>query len=193
MNGLVQTADELRRMSAAELVEVFEDSLTNRLREQAGEARLKHGGLRPGNLETFLADRDCVRFPTRLVLEYGEMGLHQFAQPEPDVRQSGGIMLYLRPAIGMRPDLLALAVSYMIPVINYGNLAGDEHCLAYGAVLLDLDPETYYERICGLAGFVGAEELPADDPDAHVPEQNAERPPATTTTGASCGSGCSCH
>ena len=193
MNGLVQTADELRRMSAAELVEVFEDSLTNRLREQAGEARFKHGGLRPGNLETFLADRDCVRFPTRLVLEYGEMGLHQFAQPEPDVRQTGGIMLYLRPALGMRPELLALAVSYMIPVINYGNLAGDEHCLAYGAVLLDLDPETYYERICGLAGFVGAEELPADDPDAHVPEQNAERPPATTTTGASCGSGCSCH
>ncbi len=193
MNGLVQTADELRRMSAAELVEVFEDSLTNRLREQAGEARLKHGGLRPGNFETFLADRDCVRFPTRLVLEYGEMGLHQFAQPEPDVRQSGGIMLYLRPALGQRPDLLALAVSYMIPVINYGNLAGDGHCLAYGAVLMDLDPEIYYERICGLAGFVGAEELPADDPDAHVPEQNAERPPATTTTGASCGSGCSCH
>ncbi len=192
MNGLVQTADELRRMSEAELVEVFEDSLTNRLREQAGEARLKHGGLRLGNLETFLADRDCVRFPTRLVLEYGEMGLHQFAQPEPDVRQSGGIMLYLRPAIGMRPDLLALAVSYMIPVINYGNLAGDEHCLAYGAVLLDLDPETYYERICGLAGFVGAGELHADDPAAHVPEQNAERPPATPN-GAGCGSGCSCH
>jgi len=167
MNSLLQTADELRRMSAAELADVFTDSLTFRLREQAEAARVRHGGLHPGNLETFLGDRDCVRFPTRLVLECGEMGLHQFAQPEPDVRVPGGIMLYLRPVLGQRPDLLVRAVSYVIPVINYGDLVSDAHCLEYGAVLQNVERETYYERICQLAEFVGAETIEVHDPRAH--------------------------
>lgn len=189
MNGLLQTADELRRMSEAELVEVFEDSLTNRLRDQAAEALERHGKLGPGRLETFLDDRDTVRFPTRLVLEFGpEMGLHQFAQPEPDVRNHGGVMLYLRPILGQRPDLLALAVSYMIPVINYGKIVSDEHCLEYGSALMGLDKETYYQRICEVAGFVGAEPLDTDDPKAHV----ADDDPAPVPSGG-CGSGCGCH
>jgi len=187
MNDLLQTADELRRMSDAELAGVFDDSLTNRLREQAVEARQKHGGLRPGNLESFLGDRDCVRHPTRLVLEYGEMGTHQFAQPEQDVRNPGGIMLYLRPVLGRRPDLLVLAVSYMIPVINYGAVITDAHCLEYGSTLMGLEREEYYRRVCELADFVGAESLAADDPRAHASGQD----PATSADG--CAGNCSCH
>jgi len=189
MNGLLQTADELRRMSEAELVEVFEDSLTNRLRDQAAEAIERHGKFGPGKLETFLNDRDTVRFPTRLVLEFGpEMALHQFAQPEPDVRNHGGVMLYLRPILGQRPDLLAFAVSYMIPVINYGKIVSDEHCLEYGSVLLGLDKETYYQRICEVAEFAGAESLNANDPRAHIVEAD----PISAGSGG-CGSGCGCH
>ena len=190
MNELLQTADELRRMSEAELVEVFEDSLTNRLRDQADEALERHERFGPGNLETFLNDRDSVRFPTRLVLEFGpEMATHQFAQPEPDIRNPGGVMLYLRPILGQRPDLIALAVSYMIPVINYGKIVNDTHCLEYGSRLMRMDKETYYGRICELAEFVGAEQLDANDPRAHVVEEDK---PATAGSGG-CGSGCGCH
>lgn len=183
MNGLLQTADELRKMSEAELVEVFEDSLTSRLRDQAGEALERHGRFGPGTLETFLSDSDTVRYPTRLVLEFSaELGMHQFAQPEPDIRNAGGIMLCIRPVLGQRPDLLAFAVSYMIPVINYGKIIDDEHCLEYGRVLTGLDKETYYQRICEVAEFVGASELSVDDPKAHV----AEDEPATQSTGCGC-------
>ena len=186
MNELLQTVDELRRMSTAELAQVAEDGLMGRLREQAGEARLRHGGLRPSNLETFLSDRDCVRYPTRLVLEYGEMGMHQFAQPEPDIRNPGGIMLYLRPSLGRRPDLMALAISYMIPVINYRDAVGDEHCLSYGSQLMGLDEETYYLRICDVADFVGAEQRIPDDPGNPFSD-----PSHATNTGlaAHCGHG----
>ncbi len=190
MNGLLQTADELRKMSEAELVEVFEDSLTSRLRDQAGEALERHGKFGPGNLETFLSDSDSVRYPTRLVLEFSaELGMHQFAQPEQDIQNPGGIMLCLRPVLGKRPDLLAFAVSYMIPVINYGKIIGDEHCLEYGSALMGLDKETYYQRICEVAEFVGAEALSVDDPNAHVVEDESSE----TQTGGSCGSGCGCH
>jgi hypothetical protein len=189
MNGLLQTADELRKMSEAELVEVFEDSLASRLSDQAGEALERHGKFGPGNMEAFLNDPDTLRYPTRLVLEFSaELGLHQFAQPEQDIQNPGGIMLCIRPVLGKRPDLLALAVSYMIPVINYGKIIGDEHCLVYGSVLVGLDKDTYYQRICEVAEFVGADALSVDDPKAHVVEDESQ-----TQSSGSCGSGCSCH
>jgi len=181
MNELLQTVEELRQMSATELTKLGEDSLMDHLRHQATEARGRHGGLGPKNIETFLDDRDCVRYPTRLVLEFGEMSPHQFAQPDRDFRSNHpeARVIYLRPILGNRPDLIALAVSYMIPVINYGQIITDEHCLEYGAHLLGLTTEDYYNCICELADFVGAEFCAAED-----------QPPAT---GGCCSGGCSCH
>ncbi len=185
MNALLETVDELRKMSESELTSVGEASLLERLRDQAEATRLKHGPLSPGNLETILSDGACVRYPTRLVLEFGEMGLHQFAQPELDHRDSSGRgrVLYLRPVLGKRPDLISQAVSYMIPVINYGRMVTDLHCIAYGAVLMGLDEETYYQAICGLADFVGAENLLPDGSEPALPEGSS----------GGCGSGgCGC-
>ena len=187
MNDLLQTVDELRRMSAAELTQVGEDSLKTRLREQALEALDRHGRFSPGNLETVLNDRDTVRHPTRLVLEFGEMGMHQFAQPEKDIRNPGGVMLYLRPTLGKRPDLICLAVSYMIPLINYGPIISDEHAIEYGSTLMNMGRDEYYAAICEMADFSGARALTADDPDAHQAAP-ADQPRHS----CSCGGGGSC-
>jgi len=46
---------------------------------------------------------------------------------------------------------------YMIPLINYGDIITDEHCLLYGATLLGMMEEEFYQAICRLAEFVGAE------------------------------------
>ncbi len=165
MDNLLNTVDELRRMSASELADAGEDSLKLRLKEQGQEARDKHGILSPSNLETILSDPDCVRYPTRLVLEFGEMAMHQFAHPDIDIRDETGRgrVIYLRPILGKRPDLLALAVSYMIPVINYGDqMIGDEHCQVYGASIMGMSEDVYYQAICELADYVGAEERMAD-------------------------------
>jgi hypothetical protein len=141
------------------------------LRHQAAESRARHEGLRPGNLESFLADRDCVRYPTRLALELGDMNPHQFAQPDRDYRSDDpeARILYLRPVLGKRPDLIALAVSYMIPVLNYGAIITDEHCIEYGSTLMGLDSETYYKRVCDLADFVGAEFRTTDEGEEPAP------------------------
>lgn len=172
-------------MSEAELTKLGEDSLLTHLQHQAAEARARHGGLRPGNLDTFLNDRDCLRYPTRLVLEFGEMSMHQFAQPDRDYRsdQPEARVLYLRPILGKRPDFIALAVSYMIPVLNYGQVITDEHCIEYGAALMGLDTDTYYQHICELADFVGAEVLMEDEEPQPVPQEGG---------GCGCG-GCTCH
>lgn len=158
MENLLQTVDEIRRMSETDLAQVAEDGLTTRLREQGEAGQLLYGGLKPSNLGTFLEDRNHVRRPTRLVMELGEMGMHQFAQPASDIRSPGGMMLYLRPVLGKRPDYLVRAVAYMIPVINYGEIIGDEHCITYGAALFAESKDQFYGSICTLADWVGAVE-----------------------------------
>lgn len=158
-----KSSEELRRMSEAELTQLGQESLMNRLQEQALEARAKHGSLSSDNLETFLKDDDCIRHPTRLVWEEGEIGTHQFAHPAPDYENPGGCVLYVRPCLAKRSELLALAVSYMIPTINYGEIINDEHCLEYGSTLQGMDKEEYYRAICEMADFTGAEKLNADE------------------------------
>lgn len=150
----------LRSLSAEQLVRLGEESLRAHLLAQAVVAHQKHGPLTFPKLEALLHDPECTRHPTRLVYEFGEMALHQFAQPDIDWRNTGldGRVLYLRPLLRDRPDLAVLAVAYMIPLINYGDIITDQHCLGYGATLLGLMEGEFYTAICGLADFVGAEQ-----------------------------------
>ena len=155
------TTSDLRKLSAAELEQLGQDSLRDHILAQAVVAHQKHGPLTADKLDALLNDPDCLRHPVRLVFEFGEMAMHQFAQPDVDWRniEHDGRVLYVRPLLRDRPDLLPLAVAYMIPLINYGDIISDEHCLRYGATLLGLMEAEYYQQLCALADFLGAETL----------------------------------
>jgi len=136
-----------------------EEALLAHLVSKACEARDAYGGIHAGNLEALLQDRRFVRHPTRIVYERGEMAAHQFAHAAPDWREEGGWIIHLLPALRTMPGLAPHAAAYMIPVINYGeDVVDDEHCLAYGAALLAVGVEEYYDLLCRLADEVGAEE-----------------------------------
>ncbi len=159
MNAATDPIADLRRMSAAELEKLGQDSLRDHILAQAVVAHQKHGPLTFDKLDRLLNDPECVRHPTRLVFEFGEMAMHQFAQPDIDWRnqENDGRVLYMRPLLRERHDLVVLAVAYMIPLINYGDIISDEHCLPYGAALLGLMEVEYYQQMCALADLVGAE------------------------------------
>ncbi len=159
MSTVVDNAHELRKLSPAELEKLGQDSLREHLLAQAVVAHQKHGPVTADKLEALLHDPDCLRYPVRLVFEFGEMAMHQFAQPDIDWRnrEQDGRVLYVRPLLHDRPELLPLAVAYMIPLINYGDIIGDDHCLRYGAALLGMMEGEYYEKLCALTDFLGAE------------------------------------
>jgi len=150
---------DIRKMSSAELEQLGQQSLREHLLAQGVVAHEKHSPLSADKLYALLHDPDCLRYPVRLVYEFGEMAMHQFAQPDVDWRnrEQDGRLLYLRPILNDRPDLVVLAVAYMIPLINYGDIITDEHCVAYGATLLGMMENEFYQAICGLADFAGAE------------------------------------
>ncbi|MFO1497231.1 MAG: hypothetical protein U1G07_02345 [Verrucomicrobiota bacterium] len=156
---MLTRADEIRRLSAVELEHLGQQSLCDHLVAQAVVAHQKYAPLTADKLEALLHDADVVRHPVRLVFEFGAMALHQFAQPDIDWRntQLDGRTLYLRPLLRTCPDLLPLAVAYMIPLINYGEVISDAHCLSYGATLLGLVEEDFYNQVCKMSDLVGAE------------------------------------
>jgi hypothetical protein len=162
MTTSTQTAD-LRKLSPAELEQLGQQSLRDHLIAQAIVAHQKHGPLTADKLDALLHDPACLRHPVRLVFEFGEMAMHQFAQPDMDWRnpEQDGRVLYVRPLLRDRRDLLPLAVAYMIPLINYGDIITDDHCLAYGATLLGMMEDDYYQQLCELAAFLGVETRPA--------------------------------
>jgi hypothetical protein len=156
------TAADLRALSAEELARLGDEALRGHLLAQAQVAHRKHAPLDSRSLEALLGDPDCLRHPLRIVFEFGDMALHQFAQPGPDWRDptGDGRVLYLRPMLRNQPRRIALAVAYMIPVVNYGAIVGDDHCLLYGATLLGMTEDEFYRELCELADWLGAENRP---------------------------------
>jgi hypothetical protein len=150
---------DLRRLSTAELARRGERSLRDHLCSLAIVASQKHGPITCDKLDALLQDFDCLRYPVRLVYEFGEMAAHQFAQPDNDWQNTSqdGRVLYLRPLLRERRDLVPLAVAYMIPLINYGDIIADDHCLLYGAALLGMTEDEFYRQLCSLADWAGAE------------------------------------
>lgn len=156
---MTESGADLRRLSPEQLEQLGQDSLREHLLAQAVVAHQKHGPIRFEKLAALLHDPACLRYPVRLVYEFGGMAIHQFAQPDLDYRspEQNGRVLYLRPALRDHPEQVVLAVAYMIPLINYGRIISDAHCLAYGATLLGKTEDEFYREVCALADQVGAE------------------------------------
>ena len=180
---------ELRRLPSEELEQVGQRSLRDHLVAQAEVARAKHSALDAAGLAALLQDPACVRHPVRLVFEFGEMAMHQFGQPDLDWRnrEQDGRVIYLRPMLRDRPELVVLAVAYLLPVVNYGDVVTDDHCVDYGATLLGLAPDEFYRRVCELAAAVGAEERVAGTAAGEPVRLAAPVPKTGPACGGTCG------
>ncbi len=159
---------KFRALSPEAQIKEGEDSLLAHILERASVAHVRYPNLGMDTVDTFLSDRDCLRYPTRYVYEFGaEMAPHQFAQPEPDFRSddSQALVIYLRPPLRERPEYALLAIAYMIPLINYGEVIRDEHCLVYAAALLGMTEDKCYESLMGLAQYCECEVMYPDNSD----------------------------
>lgn len=149
----LDTGSQLRALGGAELARLGEDSLRTHLVDMAIAAHCRYAPLSGTSMDAFLNDRNHVRYPVDLVYEIGTMAAHQFAQPE---ISDGRCQLFLHPSLEKREADSALAVVYFVPVINYGKLIKDDHCLLYGATVSGMTMDAYYSELCRIAAFIGA-------------------------------------
>jgi hypothetical protein len=128
------------------------------LKAKAAAARLKYGlHIDAEAIRTMLGDREVVRYPTSIEFDATPLQAHEFACPQPLGFHAGdGYCLFVHPHFRRQPENLPLLVAYHIPSINYGGIVEPRHAELYGATLLGLEVETYYQALCELADSIPA-------------------------------------
>ena len=124
--------------------------------EKAQAARLKYGlYIDTDTIMKMLDDRSVVRYPTgvRFDAEPLQPGEFAVAMPIGD-RPEDGYCLFVHPHFERHKDIWPLLIAYHIVDINYGEMATHEEAELFGATLLGLEVDAYYEALCELADSI---------------------------------------
>jgi len=128
------------------------ESLQNHIQVKAGEARAKYGAdIGYAEILEMLADREVVRYPVKTVFACDALQEGEFAFVQPiGTSPSEGFILHIHPAFENRKEDLPLLIAYQLVVINYGDIATGTDAELFGATLLGIEVDSYYERLCTL-------------------------------------------
>ena len=143
-------------MSPNEKIKVTEEdglrSLLDHAVNKAIEARARYGsGLGLAEIQAMLGDASVVRYPTRIAFDTVglEPGMFAIAQ-QCGAAPADGFVLNVHPYFEGREQDLPLLIAYHLVAVNYGEIAGREVAECFGAALLGLEVEEYYQRLCAL-------------------------------------------
>jgi hypothetical protein len=128
-------------------------SLKDHVLEKARNAHLKFGfSIDASAIMRIIDSRDVVRYPMGIRFDAGPLLPGEFACLEAlGEHPSQGFCLFVNPFFQNRPDSLPLIVAYYIPSVNYGDIVSSEEAELFGATLLEMDVEEYYQALCELS------------------------------------------
>lgn len=151
------------------------EALRGHLLERALLARERHGPVTDlAALERLLGDPEVVRFPVLVTFSDEPLLRGEFAHALPLGEQAAdGFELCLRPCLRDEPAALVAAALYHVPTVNYLDLATHAEAELFGATVLGLEVEEYYERVCAIAD--GLPEPFRIDPDELARAESAQR------------------
>lgn len=145
-----------------------------------------------------LGDPEFVRFPVGVRFDDEALLNGEFAYAAAlGKRPSEGFCLFVHPCFEAREEVLPLLVAYHVPAINYLDIATNKEAELFGATLLGMRVDDYYEQLCDLAdsmpggvGRVGSEEVRQRFEQLTGDHQGASDSAPPPVGG--CGSGCGC-
>jgi hypothetical protein len=145
-------------MSSQRPLEEARQSLTAHAAAKGAEIRAKYGPKIDWEaILRILDDRECVRYPCTLVFDAKPLLPGEFAQPLAlGERPEDGFALYLHPLFVHRTDELPYLVLYQLVLVNYGEFASSDDAEVFGASVLGLTREVYYQAVCRMADKVAA-------------------------------------
>lgn len=131
-------------------------SLRDHIVEKATTARMTYGlYIDADAMAKMLDDRDVVRYPTGLRFDAGPLQPGEFAYASPlGERPGDGFCLFVHPCFENQKEIWPLLMAYHLVCINYGDVAGPAEAELFGATLLGLETETYYQALCELADSI---------------------------------------
>ena len=131
-------------------------ALKDHLGDKAMNARLSHGMyIDAETILKMLDDSAVVRYPVGIRFDDEHLQPGEFAMPIAlGDHPSKGFCLFIHPYFEQQPEAWPLLIAYHIPSINYGEIVSHEDAEHYGATLVGLDADTYYEALCELADSI---------------------------------------
>ena len=133
-------------------------ALCDHVRAIAGAAREKYGPVIDlAAMHCILEDRRIVRYPVSLVFDDSALEDGEFAHPHPNGCAPRDVFtIFIHPFFQERPDDLPLLMAYPLVRVNYGDVASQEEAEVFGAALLGMDQDAYYDAVCRLADAIPA-------------------------------------
>ena len=134
-------------------------SLVDHAADKAWEARQTFApGSPPGELpvealRAMLEDRRFVRYPVKLAFDAGPLQSGEFAiaLPGEDGKGAGEYVVTVHPVFENDLATLPKLVAYHLVCVNYGEIASHEAAEAFGAALMGMDIDDYYNQLCQVA------------------------------------------
>ena len=128
-------------------------SLSAHVAAKGEEIRAKYGP-RIGwkQLGQILQDRACVRYPCELVFDAAPLEPGEFAHPVARGRlPEDGFALHVHPYFLAQPERIPYLVLYQLVLVNYGEFASADEAETFGASVLGLSTDEYYQALCQMA------------------------------------------
>jgi hypothetical protein len=122
----------------------------------AARGREIHGKYGPHigwkELLRILEDRACVRYPCEVVFDARSLEPGEFAHPvAKGERPEDGFKMYVHPFFLTHLPQVPYLVLYQLVLVNYGEFASADDAETFGAAVLGLSREEYYQALCELA------------------------------------------
>ncbi len=134
-------------------IEDGRNALTGHIYEKALAIQKKYGNVSEYNtLCELLKDSDFVRYPTRVefnsaLIERGTFATARLVSDKP----SDGYVIFVHSYFKDKLEYVPPLVLYHLVTVNYGDFASSTDAELFGATILGLEKEEYYQFICQLA------------------------------------------
>jgi hypothetical protein len=136
------------------------ESLTAHIAAKGAEIRAKYGPIIGWpQLQAMLADRECVRYPCELAFDAGPLLPDECAFPMPlGERPEDGFRLCVHPYFSVDPARVPFLALYQLVAINYGEFASPNDAEAFGASVLGISEDEYYETLVAMADEISGDQ-----------------------------------
>jgi hypothetical protein len=130
--------------------------LRDHIIETATAARLTYGlYIDAEAILRMLDDRKVVRYPVGVRFDAGPLEPGEFAHAEPlGEHPRDGFCLFIHPHFESQRDVWPLLIAYHLVDVSYGEIATAADAELFGATLLGLEVEAYYNALCELADSI---------------------------------------
>ena len=133
-------------------------SMSTHVALKGAEIRVKYGPqIGWEQLLQILQDRSCVRYPCEVLFDDAGLEPGELAHPEPKGdRPEDGFTLSVRRAFQNDPLAAVFVILYQLVLVNYGAFASPDDAETFGASILGIASEEYYQCLCRMADQIEA-------------------------------------